>query len=511
MVETAAAIQLQGICKNFPGVRALIDVDLAIAPGTCHALVGENGAGKSTLGKILAGIYTPDAGRMLVHGRRREFRGPNDAIDAGIGMVHQELLFCENLSVAENLNLGVTPHRLGFVRRGEMIDRAREWLARVGARVDPLKIVGEIPISQQQLVQIAGAVARGARVLIFDEPTSSLSRNESENLFDLMGRLKADGVTMLYVSHRLEEVFRLCDVVTVLRDGRHVATRPVADYTEAALVHDMIGRPVDAYFPTHLHEGGGEEVLRVEGLSSPGRFREVSFSLHSGEVLGLAGLVGAGRTEIAQALFGLDPRAKGRVWICGNEIALGHPRSAMRLGLGLIPEDRKRHGLVLSMNARENISLPILERLSRLGWVRSAAEHDLAARHFDRLNVRAPHVDAAALGLSGGNQQKLVVARWLAAECGILLVDEPTRGVDVGTKAEIHALLDDVARQGAAVLLISSELPEVLNLSTRILVLREGRIVGQLTRQEATQEKLLRFMAGLSSDPATPPPRTAVT
>ena len=490
-------ISIRGLRKSFPGVQALRDVSLDIRRGACHALMGENGAGKSTLGKILAGLYTADAGDIRVDGRLMRFRNPAEAVRAGIGMVHQELLFCENLTVAENLCLGSLPRRGGFLSRSAMVARARQYLATLAADVDPLATVGELSISQQQLVQIAAAVGFGAKILIFDEPTSSLSQPEAEQLFTLMARLREQGVTLIYVSHRMAEIFRVCDAVTVLRDGEVVATRSVAECDENSLVKLMIGRTLDVYFPAHLKRAPAEELLRVEALASPGRFQDVSFTLRAGEVLGLAGLVGAGRTEIAEALFGLDPHVTGQVFLRGQPIRLSSAHNAMTHGFGLVPEDRKRHGLVLSMNARENISLPLLERLRRWGRVDAAAERRLAQNYFDRLRICAPGLETPAVSLSGGNQQKLVIARWLAADCRVLLVDEPTRGVDVGAKAEIHALIDQLAESGAAVLLISSELPEILHLSTRVLVLRHGRIAGEVPRADATQETLMRLMAGV--------------
>jgi ABC-type sugar transport system ATPase subunit len=315
-------------------------------------------------------------------------------------------------------------------------------------------------------------------------------------LFDLIKRLQGLGVTSIYVSHRLEEIFRLCDTVTVLRDGRHVGTRPTNGLTRDALIQMMIGRPLEAYFPVHLESTPGEELLRVEGLTSKGRFEGIGFSVRAGEVVGLAGLVGAGRSEIAHALFGLDPHATGRVSIDGRQVTIRSPSVAMRCGLGLVPEDRKRHGLILQMMARENASLPVLDRLSRFGWVNRRAERTLVRGFFDKLRVRALHEDVVVAILSGGNQQKIVLAKWLAARCRVLIVDEPTRGVDVGAKAEIHGLIDQLANEGSGVLLISSELPELINLSTRILVMREGRMVGEVARAEATQENLMRLMAG---------------
>lgn len=494
-----ALVRFEGVGKRFPGVVALDNVSFDVVAGSCHALCGENGAGKSTLGKILAGVLRPDEGHILLEGRPVRFDHPGDALRAGIGMVHQELAFCENLTVAENLCLGALPARAGFVSFKETERRARAMLADIAPEIDVRAVVGDLAVSQQQMVQIAAAVGQGARVIVFDEPTSSLTRHETARLYELIRRLLARGVTALYVSHRMEEIFDLCDTITVLRDGRHVETRPKSEMTEATLVRSMIGRSLDEYFPAHLEAPTGDERLRVEGLASPGRFESVSLSLRAGEVVGLAGLVGSGRSELAQALFGLDARATGSVLLDGQPLALGDPRLALARGLGYVPEDRKKQGLVLGLSVLENTTLPILKRLARLTFVDRAAERALAREHGERLRVKTPSLDAAVAGLSGGNQQKVVLAKWLAAHCRVLILDEPTRGVDVGAKAEIHALIDKLAADGNAILLISSELPEIIRLSTRVLVLREGRLVGELKRDEVSQEALLRLMAGLPS------------
>ncbi len=505
-MPTEVIVEFRGVVKKFPGVVALSDVTLGIRRGECHGLVGENGAGKSTLGKILAGIYLPDAGQVLVDGEPVHLSSPRDALKAGIGMVHQELAFCENLTVAENLCLGLMPAKAGFLNRRALLAKAREYLEGIGATMDPETRLGELAISQQQLVQIAAAVGRGARVLIFDEPTSSLSQTESEKLFELIARLKSEGVTSIYVSHRLEEVFKVCDRISVLRDGQLIGTSTSAELDESRLVQMMIGRKLDSYYPDQADSKPGKELLRVEGLCSPGKFEPISFSLRAGEILGFAGLVGSGRTQIAEALFGLDPAARGRVYVEGVEVRIGSPARAMKLGLGMVPEDRKRHGLMLGMTAKENITLPILGELARLGWVDRRSERILAKEFFDLTQVRAPSIDSLAAGLSGGNQQKLVLARWLAANCRVLIVDEPTRGVDVGAKAEIHTLIDRLARLGSGIILISSELPEVVNLSTRVIVLREGAQVGVMERKDLSQESVLRLMAGVGQDQPTPAP-----
>ncbi|MEZ0324713.1 MAG: sugar ABC transporter ATP-binding protein [Fimbriimonas sp.] len=489
-------LEVKSISKRFPGVQALDDVSVTFQTGSIHALLGENGAGKSTLGKILAGLYQPDSGEIVFEGNRVQFRSPNDAVQCGIAMVHQELLFAENMTVAENLSLAEMPARGFLVDAKEMRRRASEWLRTIGAQISPDTILGELPISKQQLVQVAGGIGRGAKVLIFDEPTSSLSQSEADKLLELIRELKAQGLTCIYVSHRLEEIFAICDTVTVLRDGKLVETCPVEGLTRDDLVRKMIGRELAASLAEHDEFALGNEVLSVQGLTSPGKFHEVSFSIRGGEILALAGLVGAGRTEVAEALFGLDPHSSGEVKVHGRSISARSPKQAMSLGMGLVPEDRKRHGLVLSMSAKENVSLPTLPRLSSHGWVRSSAERSLAQRFFEKMRVKAPSIDSATIGLSGGNQQKLVLAKWMAAESDLLIVDEPTRGVDVGAKAEIHNLIRQLAAEGKAVLLISSDLPELLALATRILVMREGRVVGEL-RAGASEEATMRMMAGV--------------
>jgi ABC-type sugar transport system ATPase subunit len=491
------AVRFEGIDKRFLGVLALRDVTVDIARGSCHALCGENGAGKSTLGKILAGIHEPDRGRVFVNGAAMRFSTPRDALAAGVGMVHQELSLCENMTVAENLCLSALPRRRGFAARDATRVRAREMLAAIGADVDVDRRVGDLPIARRQMVQIAAAVGSGARVLVFDEPTSSLSQADAERLYELIARLRLDGVTCIYVSHRMPEVFRLCDTITVLRDGQVVGTRPAAELDESAVVQMMIGRALGVNV---VHEGvrGGDERLRVQGFSAPGKFEDVNLTLHSGEIVGLAGLVGAGRSEIAAALFGLDAHSRGQLFVNGQSVNIRTPADAIRAGIGLVPEDRKRQALVPLESSVRNASLAVLSRLTRLTWVRRGAEHALVDEYFRRLRIRTSSSGAPVASLSGGNQQKVVLARWLAARSRILILDEPTRGVDVGAKAEIHELIAELAAGGAAILLISSELPELLALSMRIITVRGGRIVGRVERQDASEELLLRQMAGLA-------------
>lgn len=488
-------LETRGITKKFPGVTALDNVSIRINAGSCHALVGENGAGKSTLGKILAGLCQADEGQIVLKGAPTFFGSPIQAMKSGVGLVHQELAFCENLTVAENLCLDRLPNRFGFLDRKEMIARAKGWLEAVGADISPNATVGELPIGKQQLVQIAGALGRGSSILIFDEPTSSLTQSESDRLFAQIRLLQAKGVTCIYISHRLEEVLKIAQEVSVLRDGKHVGTYSAGDLTRDKLVQLMIGRDLMPFRWRAL--ALGEPALKISGLSSPRKFADVSLTLCRGEVLGVAGLVGSGRTQILEALFGLDPCATGIVEVHGRRASIRSPREALSLGIGFVPEDRKRQGLVLSMNARENISLPTLDTLATLTWISQSRERALAEESFAKMRVKATGIDAATAALSGGNQQKLVIAKWLAARSDILLLDEPTRGVDVGAKAEIYEIIRDAAASGTAVLLVSSDLPELLALSTRIAVLHCGRLVGELPRQEATEESVMRLMTNV--------------
>ncbi len=505
-MPTDPFIEFRNITKTFGGVIALSDVSLSIGKGECHALMGENGAGKSTLGKSLSGIHRADSGTILLNGKAVRIHAPADASALGIGMVHQELAFCPDLSVAENLSLGHYPRRAGFLfSRSGAIRRARDLLGQIGMPLDVTQNMRTLSTAQEQMVQIAAAIGTGASVLVFDEPTSSLSEREAQQLFTLIENLKTRGVTMIYVSHRMPEVFRLCDAISVLRDGKFVGTlrKSPAEKswpagTQDQVVQMMIGRSVADYLPQYTANPDGRIVLEVKNLSSPGKFSDVSFQVRAGEIVGFAGLVGAGRSQIAEALFGLDKHAKGEVALQQKPLLLGSIHESMRRGIGLVPEDRKRQGLVLMMGGRENFSLSMLDRLSLLGFLRHGAEKRGALDYFSRLRVKTPSISAPVSSMSGGNQQKVVIAKWLARGGQFLIVDEPTRGVDVGAKAAIHHLLDELASQGVAIMLISSELPEVLGISSRIMVMREGRLVGEIPRAQATQEKVLRLMAGVA-------------
>jgi len=484
-----AFLTVEHISKTFPGVRALDDVSVEFEKASVHAVMGENGAGKSTLGKIIAGVYTADQGVIKIEGQEVKPTDPRIAQGLGIALVHQELAFCPNMTVAENLQLGGFPTKAGFMNWGKLREKARTLLHEIGADIDVDTPLAQLTTGQEQMVQIAGAVGVNARIIIFDEPTSSLSTNESEHLFELMARLKARGVSMIYVSHRI------CDTITVLRDGKHVATEPIAQTSRDRLIRQMVGREVLMKRPKHLDLEPGEEILRVENLTSTGKFENVSFNVHRGEIVGMGGLVGAGRTEVATAIFGLDPRATGSVFIKGQKLRLGNVNESMRRRIALLPEDRKRAGLVLGMNILDNVSLAHIDHFSKMGFVDKGRELTEVERLTKRLRVKAPSLETITAGLSGGNQQKVALAKWMVRDCDLLIVDEPTRGVDVGAKAEIYELLDEVACQGLAILMISSELPELLNLARRVVVLREGFVTGELPHDKFSQEAVLELMA----------------
>jgi ABC-type sugar transport system ATPase subunit len=490
-----AFLTVEHISKTFPGVRALDDVSVEFEKASVHAVMGENGAGKSTLGKIIAGVYTPDQGVIKIEGQEVKPTDSRIAQGLGIALVHQELAFCPNMTVAENLLLGGLPTKSGFMDWGKLREKARALLHEIGSDIDVEMPLAQLTTGQEQMVQIAGAVGVNARIIIFDEPTSSLSTNESEHLFELMARLKARGVSMIYVSHRMDEIFRVCDTITVLRDGKHVATEPIAQTNRDRLIRQMVGREVLMKRPKHLDQEPGEEILRVENLCSTGKFENVSFNVRRGEIVGMGGLVGAGRTEVATAIFGLDPRATGNVFIKGQKMAMGNVNEAMRRRIALLPEDRKRAGLVLGMNISDNVSLAHIDHFSKMGFVDKSREITEVEKLTKRLRVKAPSLETITAGLSGGNQQKVALAKWMVRDCDLLIVDEPTRGVDVGAKAEIYELLDEVACQGLAILMISSELPELLNLARRVVVLREGFVTGELPHEKFSQEAVLELMA----------------
>jgi rhamnose transport system ATP-binding protein len=493
----AAILALEGASKSYGAVRAARGVDIALPAGEVRALAGENGAGKSTIVRMLAGVQRPDSGRVLVDGQPAVFGGPADARDAGVAVIYQEPTLFPDLSVAENVMMG--RHPLGPLRR---IDRralhrtVAELMDRLGVRLDPEQPVRGLSIADQQIVEIAKALSFEARVLIMDEPTAALSGHEVERLFGVVRALKARGAAVLFISHRLDEIFAIADTVTVLRDGEVTHDGPTAELTNDELVRRMVGRELSQLFPKLDAEIGGP-VLKVHRLTREGVFVDVSFEVRRGEIVGLAGLVGAGRSEVARAIFGIDKPDAGHVEVDGTPLPPGSPRAAMRAGVGLVPEDRRQQGLVMELSIERNMGLTRLQALAgRLGIIPGGAEGELAAHWAERLQLRFHRLADPVGFLSGGNQQKVVLGKWLATGPKVLIIDEPTRGIDVGTKAEVHRVMSELAGQGLAVLMISSELPEVLGMADRVLVMHEGRLVRELSRAEADEESVVRAATG---------------
>jgi ribose transport system ATP-binding protein len=497
---TAPVLEMRGIRKSFPGVVALDDVDLTLQPGEVHVLLGENGAGKSTLMKILSGAYRKDAGTIMVHGREVDIASPRDALAHGIRVIYQELNLVPHLSVAENIFLGVVPTRLpGVIDWRVLHDNTSRLLVDLGMDIAPGTEVLRLSLAHRQMVEIAKALAGGeaATVLVMDEPTSALTSREVDQLFALIARLVARGVAVVYITHRLDEVYRIGQRVSVMRDGRHVATKLLTGTTVTELVRLMANRDVGEHFPKQ-RTAPGAELLRVEHLSRAGVLHDISFSLRAAEVLGIAGLLGAGRTELARVIAGADRPDSGRVVVRDHAVAFRAPADAIRCGIGLLPEDRKAQGLVAGLTVARNVALPHGRRLARFGYLPRRCEEDLAAPIVRDLRIKATPRQTVKL-LSGGNQQKVVLGKWLAGDARIFIFDEPTRGVDVGAKVEIYQLMNRLTASGAAILMISSEMPELLGMSDRILVLHRGRIGAEFTAEEATQERVLSAALGIAA------------
>jgi rhamnose transport system ATP-binding protein len=493
-----ALLELRGISKSYGGVQAVRDVSFAIEKASVHALVGENGAGKSTLVKILAGVTHPDDGQVVIEGQPHRIGDPQTAHRLGIVAMYQEPTVFPDLTVAENVFAGRQPRSsLHAVDWSSMRAEAAEILDELGADFGPETPVLGLGVADRQLLEIAKALSSSARLLIMDEPTAALSPHEVERLFAIVRGLRERGVAVIYISHRLEEVGALADVVTVLRDGQHIATRPAAELSQHEIIRLMVGRSLDALFPKEDAEIG-DVVLKAQGLTRRGVFSNVSFELRRGEIVGLAGFVGSGRTEVARAIFGIDPLEGGELWIDGRPFRPRSPRAALSRGLAYLPEDRLHQGLVQPMSVGDNVAMAVLPELSPGGILRPRRERVLARRFMDQLRIKATTPAQVVRSLSGGNQQKVVLAKWLAAEPRILLLDEPTHGVDVGTKADVHRTISHLAKQGLTILLISSELLEVLGMSDRILVMREGRLVAELSRTDATQERVIQAAAGVT-------------
>jgi ABC-type sugar transport system ATPase subunit len=491
----APLLEMRRISKNFPGVRALADVSITLDRGEVLGIVGENGAGKSTLMKVLAGVYRPDEGEVLLDGASFVPHRPRDALDQGIVVIYQELSLVPERSAAENVFLGHLPSARGFVRRGAMHRAADELLRRVGLDIAPSTPVRALGIAQQQLVEIARALSKGARLIVMDEPTATLTITEQRILFSTIATLKAEGVGIVFISHHLEEIFEVCDRVTVMRDGQTVETRRASEWTKPELIQAMVNRPLGDMFPAR-HARIGEVLLEVERLSLPGRFADVSFTVRAGEVVGLGGLIGAGRTEVLKALYGAEPAAGGAVRVAGKALRARTPRAAIAGGLALVPEDRKGEGLVLAFSVRRNVAMSTLASLAWLRTFLSFRRMDrLAARAVEELRIRTPSVNQAAANLSGGNQQKVVIARALTTSPRVFLLDEPTRGIDVGAKVEVYRLIGELAEQGSAVLVVSSDMLELLGLCDRIVVMRTGRVTGTLGREEFAPERVMALAA----------------
>jgi ABC-type sugar transport system ATPase subunit len=491
-----ALVDISAISKHFPGVQALDGVSFDILRGEVHGVIGENGAGKSTLMRILAGAESPDEGRILLDGRPVRFHNPLDARQAGVAIVYQELTIFPNLSVAENVFANRQPSRSGFLRKRELAARTRRLLEMFGLELDPATPVRLLGIADRQIIEILRAISLEPKLLILDEPTSSLTQAEVKRLFELLERLTREGIAVLYVSHQLQEILRLSDRITVLRDGKYIGTVTRESATETGLVEMMVGRAVELYKGYDAARKIGGPVLEVHDLACGERFHDVTFQIHAGEILGFAGLVGAGRSELARTIFGLEPPTGGTITVNGALHTAATPRQAIAHGIAYVPEDRKTLGLFLPMMIRDNMVAPQLDRVAPLGWISDRRVQDITVEYIQRVGIVARGPRQWAVTLSGGNQQKLMLSMWLALQPKVLIVDEPTRGIDVGAKVEIHGLLRKLANDGMAVMLISSELPEILTMSDRVAVMRVGELAAVLPRAQASQELIIAIASG---------------
>lgn len=491
-------LSLSGITKTFPGVRALSDVSLKLFPGKVTALVGENGAGKSTVVKVLTGIYQPNEGDIRIGGQPVRFPTPQSAENAGVTAIHQETVLFDELSVAENIFLGHAPRsKFGLIDKKAMVARAREILSGIGAKIDPGATLKDLGTANKHLVAIARALSIDASVVIMDEPTAALSQKEIEELYELVENLKRQDKAIMFISHKFDEIFRIADFYTVYRDGQMIGEGAIEDVNEPELVKMMVGRDVSQIYPDRDHNIG-DEVLAVEGYEHPTEFANIGFTLRRGEILGFYGLVGAGRSEFMQALFGITRPSGGSVAIDGASITIRSPAEAVASGIVYVPEDRGKQGAIGTLSIFQNVTLPSLARTSRYGFLKLAEEFKLAREYTERLDLRAASLDTEVDNLSGGNQQKVVIAKWLATQPKVIILDEPTKGIDVGSKAAVHEFMAELAAQGLAVIMVSSEIPEIIGMSDRVIVMREGRIEAELDRKDITPETLVTHAAGIS-------------
>lgn len=487
-------LELENITKEFPGVKALDNIQLKVRKGTVHALMGENGAGKSTLMKIIFGIYTPDQGTMKFKGKEIKLAGSKDALSHGISMIHQELSPVPHMTVAENIFLGREATKgFGWVNSKKMVEDARKLFETLQIDIDPNAKMIDLSIANTQMVEIAAAISYNADLIIMDEPTSAITDKEVEQLFGIIRSLKEKGVSIIYISHKMDEIFRICDDITVFRDGQYVGTRPASELDQESLIQMMVGREIKQVF--HKDEAEiGEVALAVRGLTRKGKFENISFEVRKGEILGIAGLMGAGRTEVIESIFGIHPPDEGEIIVAGQKADIRSPRDAIRYKIGLLTEDRKITGAFLPLSIRDNMIVSSIDNfLNKAGMINRKLVDDMCHLFVERLNIRTPSLDQLIMNLSGGNQQKVLLARWLMNNPDVLILDEPTRGVDVGAKAEIHKLMSRLAQTGKAIIMISSELPEVLGMSDRVVVMHEGRKKGELSRSEANQERIMEL------------------
>ena len=500
MSEIKPTLRLEGIVKTFPGVRALDGVNFDVRPGEVHALMGENGAGKSTLMKVLAGVYQPDEGRILIDDKPVKMRTPIEAKENGVILIHQELSLAEEMTVAENVFLGELPRtRWGFVDWGILEERVGTILKKLNCDFGPRTRIGTLSIAKKQMCEIARALTHHAKIVVFDEPTASLTDAEKVVLFDVIKDLQSDGVGLVYISHRMEEIFKVTDRISILRDGSYRGTFVTKDTNEEEVTQAMIGRKLDLTRHATTHDLG-DVMLEVKGLSCGKLYQDVSFAVREGEVLGFYGLVGAGRTEIVETLFGLRHPTAGQIFIAGDETEITSPIDAIGLGISLVPESRKEQGLVLGMNCRDNITLPQINDLTAGPFVANGAEIAIYDMYRDRLEIKSPSWRTRVGNLSGGNQQKIVIGKWLSMKPRILIVDEPTRGIDVGSKSEIHNLIRELAGQGYAVIVVSSEMPEVLHVADRIVAMYSGRVMREFTSDEVTEDNLIQAISGITGE-----------